>query len=376
MVGVIFNNNGMATWCWEAAHALASSGDDVTLVATEDAPLPGVPGPGVRVYRVPRHPRPRGVGAKLRTEIARLSIRPDTVMRSFVALDRTADENPILLLNHTGLVDPDLPARQYVAAWARETRLIDYLSRARRNIRLHRPVATARLMLDTVGWWRRDWHGYRHATTVLATTNRFRDELTRASVRAVTIHPCVGVPAAPPALPPRPPVRLLSAALDLGDPRKRLAWMLDALREFPMRGRDVRLTLVGRPTADIERRAADSCVPVTFTGPLPRQTLLAEVAAHHAFLFASALDDWGYVVAEAMSLGRAVVVPDAPPFDEMGARGAVRFADDPAAFRRAVDGAIEDVSTLGRSAHEQAQQAFSHAAFAAAVRKLADRRIP
>ena len=372
VVGVIFNNNGMATWCWEAAHALAAAGDDVTLLALDGVVLPGEPHAAITLHRVSPARRRRGFIDKVIGEFARLSTRPDPVMRPFVTAGQAATANPVLLLNHSGLVDPALPARQFVAAWARETRLRDYLSRIPLHVRTGSPLAFVRVVLDAVGWWRRDWHGYRHATKVLATTERFRAELTGAGVPAVTVHPCLGVCTSPPLLPPRPPVRLLSAALNLGEPRKRVAWMLDALRDFQARGRDVRLTLVGAPTPDIERRAERAGIDVTFTGPLRRDAFLAQVDAHHALIFASTLDDWGYVVAEAMSRGRAVVVPDEPPFDEMGAHGAVRFADHPEAFVAAIDEVIDHVETLGRAAHRQASRAFSHETFAAAVQEMAD----
>jgi glycosyltransferase involved in cell wall biosynthesis len=295
-------------------------------------------------------------------------------MRQFVTAGTAIDANPVLLLNSSSLVDPALPARQFVVAWARESRLVDYLSRIPRLIQTASPVAAVRTALDAVGWWRRDWHGYRHATMVLATTSRFRDELARAGVSVTKVHPCVRVPATPAPFPPAAPVRLLSAAYQLGEPRKRMAWMLDALAGFSARGRAVQLTLVGTPTPDIERRAARVPIDVTFTGRLPREAFLAEIDAHHAFLFASALDDWGYVAAEAMSRGRAVVVPDAPPFDEMGAAGAIRFADRADAFVSAVDQVIDTAEVVGHAAHRQAMQAFSHEAFASAIRTIADHR--
>jgi glycosyltransferase involved in cell wall biosynthesis len=146
--------------------------------------------------------------------------------------------------------------------------------------------------------------------------------------------------------------------------------MLDALAGFEPRGREVQLTLVGEATPDIERRAARSRIDVRFTGLLPRSAFVAELDAHHAFIFASALDDWGYVVAEAMSRGRAVVAPDAHPFDEMVAAGGVRFADRPESFLAAVDRVIDSAVDLGVAAHRQAQKAFSHEAFAATVRAI------
>lgn len=361
----------MATWCWEAAHALAESGDDVTLLVLDGVPLPGEPNPTVRIHRLARPVRDTRFIAKLRAEFGRLSARPDPVMGAFVAAERSASENPTLLLNHSGLVDPTLPACQFVAAWARESRLMDYLMRIPRHVASANPVAVVRVAFDAIGWWRRDWQGYRNATMVLATTRCFRDELARVGVRVMTVPPCVRVPAHPVPQPSPSPVRMISAALQLDEPRKRVAWMLDALRDFQTRGRALELTLVGSASPGIERRAAHAAIDVRFTGPLSRPAFLAELEAHHIFLFASALDDWGYVVAEAMSRGRAVVVPDTPPFDEMVADGGIRFGNSPGSFRDSLDRAIDTAEALGHAAHRQARQQFSHDAFALAVRSIA-----
>jgi hypothetical protein len=45
-----FDRNGMAAWCWEAAHALHELGRSVILIAAADASLPGTP--KVEVVRV------------------------------------------------------------------------------------------------------------------------------------------------------------------------------------------------------------------------------------------------------------------------------------------------------------------------------------
>ena len=49
-VAMLYNRNVMATWCWEAAHALHELGRSVILIAAADVPLPGTP--EVEVVRV------------------------------------------------------------------------------------------------------------------------------------------------------------------------------------------------------------------------------------------------------------------------------------------------------------------------------------
>ena len=43
VVAMLYNRNGMAAWCWEAAHALHELGQNVLLIAAPDTPLPGTP---------------------------------------------------------------------------------------------------------------------------------------------------------------------------------------------------------------------------------------------------------------------------------------------------------------------------------------------
>src|ERR1035441_795773 len=50
VVAMLYNRNGMAAWCWEAAHALHEQGRSVILIASADVPLPGIP--EVEVVRV------------------------------------------------------------------------------------------------------------------------------------------------------------------------------------------------------------------------------------------------------------------------------------------------------------------------------------
>ena len=43
VVGYLYNNNGMASWCWEAAHAMTEAGLPVLLVVSSEVKLPGNP---------------------------------------------------------------------------------------------------------------------------------------------------------------------------------------------------------------------------------------------------------------------------------------------------------------------------------------------
>src|ERR1035438_2422385 len=60
IVAMLYNRNGMATWCWEAAHALHELGRSVFLIAAPDALLPGSPEVEVIRIDIKGQPAPHG----------------------------------------------------------------------------------------------------------------------------------------------------------------------------------------------------------------------------------------------------------------------------------------------------------------------------
>jgi alpha-1,6-mannosyltransferase len=184
------------------------------------------------------------------------------------------------------------------------------------------------------------------------------------------------VPADPPLVrDAEAPVRLLTVAVSLDDPRKRVLWMLDALREWT--GADCTLTLVGASSARVQAAAQALVTPVEFTGTLSREDVVRTMRTHDVFLFASELDDWGYVVAEAMSQGLAVVAPACSPFDEiLGATGALYAPENPIAFRRALDDVLSRVGASRYATWERAHLLFSRARFADRLRSIVSERFP
>jgi hypothetical protein len=64
----------MATWCWEATHALHELGRSVILIAAADAPLPGTP--EVEVVRVDMAGKPADKGRQAWDRANSLFSRP------------------------------------------------------------------------------------------------------------------------------------------------------------------------------------------------------------------------------------------------------------------------------------------------------------
>ncbi|HEY2584251.1 MAG TPA: glycosyltransferase family 4 protein [Tepidisphaeraceae bacterium] len=376
VVAYLCNTNGMASWCWEAAHALAEQGEAVLLVCSHAAPLPGPSAVPVLRFDEPS-PRRLGTVAKVMRELRRLSTRPSMFLRALHAeLVRGGQTPRAYLLNSTLYPDPAVPAPQFVVGWAYPTTFASY---ARKVTTYTRPSLSrhfVRGMLDTLGWYRKDWSAYRRATGVMAVSARLDDDLRAHGVRSAVVHPGTavnGAAAAAPAAREEGTARLVIAAADLDEPRKRVRWMLDALAGGSRADRE--LLLVGAASEALRNRAARLPIPVRFTGPVPRDRVQELMRDRDLFLFGSRLDDWGYVLVEAMSQGLAVVAPRLSPFDEIagdGAAGMLYDPFDPASFRTAVDDAAgPGLPTLKAAAAARAVEKFSRPAFAEALMSAA-----
>ena len=368
LVGYAYNHNGMGSWCLEAAHALADAGEPVALVCSPELKLPeGLPFEVLRVRSITYAPTLAG---RLSEELHRLSTAGPRVMRG--AIQQLGDRGVTvraLLLNSSEFFDPSLSPPQLVTAWARDITLGAYLARLRTHLQgvsLH----SWRMTLDAIGWWRRDWFAFRGADLVLGVSQALTDELQRAGVRAVLLHPCISLPDGD----PRPrahdgEVHLVIVAESLALPRKRVVWMLEALRDWNVAG--ISLTLLGEASSAVREAAQATGIPVHFLGRVAREEVQRAMRDGDVFLFASLLDDWGYVLAEAMSHGMAVVAPDASPFDEIVGRAGVRFApSSPDDFRRAVVEACDRLDQLPRLATERARTQFSRQSFVTRLHAL------
>lgn len=132
----------------------------------------------------------------------------------------------------------------------------------------------------------------------------------------------------------------------------------------------------GSPVREaIRARLGPLAARAFFTGPLPREQARALMARATVFAFPSRLESFGLAVAEAMGEGCPVVVPDAPPFDELVDHGrtGLRFAPrDPAALAAAVSRLLADpalAARLGRAGRAHVEE--RHCEEAAVTQTLA-----
>ena len=91
--------------------------------------------------------------------------------------------------------------------------------------------------------------------------------------------------------------------------------MIEALKNLPFK--NFSLTLIGKASDKFKNWVCRDNFPAKFVGFLPRSELNQLMLKHEVFLFGSCLDDWGYVLIEAMSNGLLVVAPNLSPFDEI-----------------------------------------------------------
>lgn len=366
VVACLYNLNGMGTWCWEAAHALAEAGQPVLLVCVPAIALPGKP--GVDVFRFSTSSSP--IVSRVRSILSALSARPAPLLQKLHAELQAAGFAPrAYLLNQTSFHCPEVPVPQYVVGWVGDSGLGYYL-RSIPRIAGWRPFRRlARSFIDVVGWYRKDWRGYRAADGVLAVTKRLADGLLSQAVVAHVVHPGTALgPAKESARQVGEPLRVITTALDLDDPRKHIRFLLAALMSRPVPG--MTLTLAGHASDILRAEVAKVGVPVKFTGLLPRDQLVKLTGEHDIFFFGSRSDDWGYVLIEALAQGLWLVAPRQPPFDEIiGDCGNLFDPDSPADAAEQLARAVVGYDPTYRSrARARAERLFSRQAFASQIR--------
>jgi Glycosyl transferases group 1 len=369
VVAMLYNSNGMATWCWEAAHALHEQGRKVLLIVERDTSLPGTA--AVEVVRIDITAKP----AQLRNGIAKaawnagslLCANPDGWLQQIhICLAARGVQPAAYILNQSTLVDRSIPCAQVVAAWSYPVDLLSYLRKIPSLVPDKSSRAFLRTTLSAIGWWRKDWRAYRTADRVLPVTKVLLESLRHRSVTSDLAYPGTSVGAAPEQM--GGGIKLLMAAANLGEPRKRVLWMLEAMKELHPPAGTI-LQLAGEPDDSIRRAAAQIGFPVEFLGHLQRQALERVMQGAHIFCFGSLLDDWGYVLVEAMANGLVPVAPAISPFDEI--LDGVGSCYNPASqrdFIRTLGSTIScSLGEVRRQAWNRANSLFSREAFGRSI---------
>jgi hypothetical protein len=155
VVAMLYNRNGMATWCWEATHALHELGRSVILIAAADVPLPGTP--EVEVVRIDIADKPAeqrgGIAKALSAARSRLSAGPDGALKKIhMNLAARGVSPAAYVLNQSTLVDHSVPCTQIVAAWSYPVSLLGYLRKTPLLVSETSAKAFSRTALSQLGW--------------------------------------------------------------------------------------------------------------------------------------------------------------------------------------------------------------------------------
>lgn len=343
----------MATWCWEAAHALAEVGAPVALVVDEHADLPGTP--AVEVIRTPL----RRAAGRWQPELTRLrGPRTDVMAHAVEVVEHRGETVKALLLNASALVLTDSHAPQCVVAWAYPPTLVGYL----RKVPLQAPLwsrAGVRATLEAIGWFRRDRAAFAEADVVMAVTPELEGALRRRVPRVTVVPPGTHVDDAE--IPPGERRGFLIVAADLEEPRKRVRWMLGALSRA---SEEAPVTLVGRSSHAWRDEALRCHQSASALPRCSREELRQLMNRHATLLFGSRFDDWGYVVTEAMAAGLAVVAPRQPPFTSIAGDYAYFYEPRSAeSFARSASRSLGAPDSLRRSSRLAMRDRYGRTAF-------------
>lgn len=328
LIGVVYNRNGIATWCIEAAKALLQAGKRVTIVTTR---LDWLPEDLHAVAILAAPEKARNTWQKISGRLnwwLQFFISPSfnraPLQTVFQQLESNGNQPDLLLVAQSDFLWPDAPVPQWVVARSWPVTLKGYLAKMKEL----KSQAWLPRLHDLLFWYKMDNKAYRQATGVLAITRRLGNELLQMGIRAKAVYPCIGMHSNGVEKRPGTVPRLLTAALHLGDKRKNIGWMVSALGNLKRNGISFELTLVGDYDDETQKSLEKELPGVRLTGRLNRQYLLDEMAGHDIFLFASLQENWGYVLVEAMAQGMVVFTPDVYPFDEMNSTRAARFEVD------------------------------------------------
>jgi glycosyltransferase involved in cell wall biosynthesis len=367
VVAWLWNSNGMASWCWEAAHALFEAGREVLLVCSSRVVLPGEPEVPTVAFDPPGSSESSNLAAKLGRAYGRLSSRSSGFVGLLHArLLKMGHKPSCYLLNCSELEDPSVAVRQYVVGWSYPPGAVGYIRKVPLYMRRLAFLPAIRSAMSTIGWYGKDWRAYRSATGVLAVSNRLDRSLRGRGVRSSVVHPGTRLLDREMGAKDGDGIRMVIAAVDLDEPRKRVEWMLTALGDLGCHGD---LVLIGSASEALRAVAVRTGLRCVFPGKLRRIEAQRRLLEGDVFLFGSLLDDWGYVLVEAMAGGLAVVAPDLSPFDEIvGEDGNLYPPSDAAIFRQRVKAlAGSDICDMRAKAIQRARRLFSRPAFSSAL---------
>lgn len=374
VVGYLYNNNGMATWCLETAASLHEAGHEVLLVHASAVSLPVSLPFRTMAFDLPASTDniKRGIIGKSKTALKMLSGKSNGF--SYIVYQLLLQEQvqpKCFFLNQSDMLDKRVPVSQYLCAWAYPSGILHYITS---SYKASDKNSLKKIVLNTIlslSFYRKDHVAYKNATKVLTLSPPMHQELLNKKIDAVLIPPCCEVRLSSSEKLPAKKVNLLIAALDLDNPRKNIVWMLQALNM--MSPEQFTITLIGEPGENVQRQIRESSHEIFVKGIVSREEALNLFTTADIFLFASVVDDWGYVIIEAMANGLAVLVPDKTPYNYIAGNSASLFQlGNQEQFIKQLSALLQPgfLKSLQKENYSRAMTLFSRPVFAKSVSSI------
>ena len=340
LIALAYNDNGMATWVYEATRAMRNEGFQVWLAYRHPAVVPAdLVSISIEYKTKKRH---RNFLQKLAGVIKRnvqlflpVYSSEEILTGCLEILNKKNIIPDIIILNQTSFVSSKTHILQWVVAWSWPVSFSGYLSK----MKLPSSHSWFNRLRDYLYWYKMDHKGYRMANGVIAITNHLAADLKKLRLNAHCVYPGTNALDTIPQGKKGSKVRLITVALGLEDKRKNIQWLVEGLMRLPLYHRDYfEWILVGAYSEAFFDEVTKKIPEAKFTGKLMRSQLLEELWNADVFLFASVQDDWGYVLIEAMAQGLAVMAPDQYPFIEIIEREDYLFdLNNPETFTNKLD---------------------------------------
>ena len=362
----------MATWCWETANALIEAGEEVCIICSKDIAIEDTNKIRIVRFDLIQKEQKKNTIEKIYSQIIeRISIKENIfLLELYKHLIKIGITPKSFVLNQANLVNPKLKIPQYTVAWAYPTTLYGYLSKVGKLTNWKINKSSIYIFLDAIGWYRKDWKGYKESSGVIAVSNKLYNSLLKKEIKAVKIFPCIEIYKKEINQNRNESIQVVISALDLEEPRKRIIWLLNCISKLV--NLNMEIHLIGYASDNFKRLHKNFPLRLIFHGKMPRGSVLKTMEGKDIFLFGSNVDDWGYVQTEAMSKGLIVFAPNMSPFDEIigdpnllykiGDINQFNFK-----FKQILKSNIADNKKLS---YERAQQLFSRNQFSQKIRSF------
>ncbi|GEM_PF-2150496 len=393
LVGIADDNlGGISKYAEGVAVAGARAGFEVTLLTTDTAmseKLERQMG-GLGIHIVDLGFRPPGELIKLIRRIvpgsAERLLRPNCTQRLRGLGKRFAIAH--LNMGLTATIRP-FADKVVVAAWfyphdlkARISTQWRHTGGNPRSGYLRRSIITAK----GIALYRMDERAFRISDLVVAPTQMLSAQLRAQGIPCETCPPPVWL--TPPGSDSRDlgarwsggqrkdsELTLVTCAADLGNPRKNIGDLIDAVGHIAQMGRKVRLTAIGAGSRKLDKRISmlPANATIEVTGLLPRDQVHDIVKRADLFATSSLFEEWGYAVVESLLCGTAVIAYPVYPFAEMlsDGFGSIACETSPASLAQAIIG--WSGAKAGRELAQAAAERFGATAIGARLKQIWDR---